>query len=560
TGRPPRPAPRHGALRAVPRVLALVAVVGLGAAALEAVQRWQPATTAAPAAQVLPVTASAAVPVCPGPEPLQAPEGGRAVAAPGPTVVGALVVPAGLVGADGAVSVGGTASARLSTMTRASDDAADADGTAAGTRFAAAKGAGVVRRTVALATTKAATALPLRVDADRAAGSAPVVAATQVTLASTGDLRGLSAVSCGVASTSSWLVGGGTQDGRRARLLLANPAPAPAVVGVAVLGPDGRVPTPSTQELVVPAGGQVSVLLDAVAPGLEALAVHVTTRSGRVAATLHDEVVRGLSPGGTDGVTGSRAPSKRQVVPGIDVAGDQAEDLPEDPTAPGAVAVRVAVPGTSDAIVRVRLLGPDGPVDLPRAVRTVPAGTVADLPVTGVKAGLYTAVVEADVPVVAAGLLGRASAEGSTSGGADGVPDVLPGDVATGDLAWVASASAVDGTSAVSTPEGAGVTTRLALGAVDAARVVVVPVARDGSPLKARTVDLAAGTTATVEIPAEVGGAVFRTLSGAVYPAIVLTASDRTGPLVAAAAVRTGGIVAPEDARSVVEDDRTGLR
>ncbi|WP_158221012.1 DUF5719 family protein, partial [Kineosporia sp. R_H_3] len=557
--RAPRPVPRRGALRALPRVLALVAVVGLGAAALEAVQRWEPATTPAPAAQVLPVTASAAVPVCPGPEPLQAPEGGRAVAAPGPTVVGALVVPAGLVGADGTVSVGGTASARLSTMTRASDDA-EADGPATGTRFTAAEGAGVVRRTVALATTKAAAALPLRVDADRAAGSAPVVAATQVTLASTGDLRGLSAVSCGVASTSSWLVGGGTQDGRRARLLLANPAPAPAVVGIAVLGPDGRVPTPSTQELVVPAGGQVSVLLDAVAPGLDAIAVHVTTRSGRVAATLHDEVVRGLSPGGTDGVTGSRAPSKRQVVPGIDVAADQAEDLREDPTAPGAVAVRVAVPGTSDAIVRVRLLGPDGPVDLPRAVRTVPAGTVADLPVTGVKAGLYTAVVEADVPVVAAGLLGRASAEGSTSGGADGVPDVLPGDVATGDLAWVASASAVDGTSAVSTPEGAGVTTRLALGAVDAARVVVVPVARDGSPLKARTVDLAAGTTATVEIPAEVGGAVLRTLSGAVYPAIVLTASDRTGPLVAAAAVRTGGIVAPEDARTVVEDDRTGLR
>ena len=46
------------------------------------------------------------------------------------------------------------------------------------------------------------------------------------------------------------------------------------------------------------------------------------------------------------------------------VAGPTGKELPDDPTAPGAVAVRVAVPGTSEAVVKVRLLGPTGPVDL----------------------------------------------------------------------------------------------------------------------------------------------------------------------------------------------------
>jgi len=109
-----------------------------------------------------------------------------------------------------------------------------------------------------------------------------------------------------------------------------------------VLGPDGPVGTPSGEGVVVPSGGRVAVLLDAVAPNLSALAVHVEARTGRVAATLHDELVRGLTPGGTDGVTPAQAPARRQVVPGVVVI---SRDQPDDPAAAGATALRVAVLG-----------------------------------------------------------------------------------------------------------------------------------------------------------------------------------------------------------------------
>jgi len=539
-------------LTAAPRTAALVAVTGLAAATVVAGQAWRPDPTPAPPAQALPLTATSAVPVCPGPQPLQAPDGAKAVAAPGPTVVGAVVAPPGLLGPDGAVGAGRAARARLSPMLRGQEGPATEGGTAV---TAAADRAGVLRATVADgADVPAPGAGPLRLDSVRD-GALPALGATQVTLARSGDLRGLSAVSCGVASTDAWLLGGGTQVGRRARLLLANPAPAPAVVDVSALGPDGAVDAPSGEGVVVPAGGQVAVLVDALAPGLAALAVHVVARSGRVTATLHDEVVRGLAPGGTDGVTASAGPSTRQVVPGLSVNAGNGSD---DATAAGAAAVRVAVPGTTDAVVRVRLLGPDGPVDLPRAVRTVVAGTVVDLPVTGVPTGLYTAVVEADVPVVAAGLVGR-TVRPPTTGGADGVPDVLPGDGRVADLAWSASAAGARGLTAVAAPAVDGVKVVLSLGAVEPARVTVVPLSADGVPGTPKTLDLAGGTTGSFTLPPGSSGALMRTLTGTVHAGLTFGAGDPRGPLVAAAAVRPASAGTTGRPPVVVADPAPGM-
>ena len=558
---------RSGPLGVAGRLVALGAVAGLGAAAVLVLPGRTPDPAPAPTALTLPVSASAAVPVCPGPQPLQAPEGGAEVAPDGPTVVRGLVAASGVLGADGTLRPGGPAAARMVPLlagTRAAAGGADgaqaASGTAAdGTAFTAAAAAGVLDEKVADARTKAAAAGPLRLDPDRAPGSSPVVAGTQATLVRTGDLRGLSAVSCGVATTSAWLVGGGTQEGRRARLLLANPAPSPAVASVRVLGPRGPVDTPQTAEVVVPSGAQVSVLLDAVAPGLDAMAVHVTTRSGRVAASLSDEYVRGLSPGGTDAVTAAAGPAARQVVAGMTISGGVGgRDLPADPTAPGAVAVRVAVPGTSEAVVKVRLLGPTGPVDLPGAVATVPAGGVVDVPVTGIAPGVYTAVVEADVPVVAAGLVGRTRPTEGNAGG--DVPDVLPSDVPVADLAWAPAVRPLAGATQVAVPAVTTVRARIAFGALATATVVVVPVDAKGAALAPSTYTVEGGSTRAVDLPDGAAGAFVRTTLGRVYPALDLTVVDPAGTLVAVTPLRTGGAVVTGGTRTVVEDARTGLR
>src|SRR4051812_13381144 len=84
--------------------------------------------------------------------------------------------------------------------------------------------------------------------------------------------------------TAGGLGGPAPPAGRGARLPLLAPPPAPAVVDVVVLGPDGPVDLPSARGLVVAAGQARAVQLDALAPGLDRLVVHVVARRGRVAA------------------------------------------------------------------------------------------------------------------------------------------------------------------------------------------------------------------------------------------------------------------------------------
>ena len=238
----------------------------------------------------------------------------------------------------------------------------------------------------------------------------PLLAGVQSTLATGGDLRGLTTTTCAAAAADTWLVGGATTTGHRLRLLLANPAGTPATVDVAVHGPDGRVRAPSGDGVDVPAGGSKAVFVDALAPDLPAVAVHVSARAGRVQATLHSSVLRGLVPGGTDDVPPAAPPARRQVVPGSPTSrpracppggarpGEagrrigEAEARDGEPTRrtterrrrrAGRDRGRVAVPGAEEAVVRIKLLGPGGRGRARRpAAANVPAGGVVDVPLT----------------------------------------------------------------------------------------------------------------------------------------------------------------------------------
>jgi hypothetical protein len=237
----------------------------------------------------------------------------------------------------------------------------------------------------------------------RARGAlAPGLSVTQLA-SSGGERRSLSGAVCTEPGTDAWFVGSGAVIGQRGELVLHNTEDAPAELDVVLYGVAGEIDTPSTRRVAVAAGGQKIIKLDAVAPRQRRLAAHVVVRAGRVSAALRDAQTRGLDWLGADWVPAAVAPQRRVVVPGVPAGG-------------GERMLHVVAPGTSDAVVKVRLLalrGPFSPSGL--AVLTVAAGTVKTVDLAPYTRGEAVAVeLESDVPVTGSLLsrVGRPSGEG----------------------------------------------------------------------------------------------------------------------------------------------------
>lgn len=217
-----------------------------------------------------------------------------------------------------------------------------------------------------------------------AAANAEVAA--QVERIADGDIAGWAALTCGSPANEQWLVGGSTSVGSSARLVLSNPSAAPSEATVTVYGPLGEV----EDTIVVPvgAGDAVDRLLEATAPGVSAVVVHVVATGPGVVAALQDSRLSGFQPAGTAWV-GASDPGTSLAVPGVGL------DLP-------------------DAFATVRLMAPEGAtVNLTlvsqQGIETWAGGsrelrleqgvvTDIDVPVEG----LRSVQIEADAAVVAA--------------------------------------------------------------------------------------------------------------------------------------------------------------
>lgn len=503
----------------------------------------------------LPAVGVAAVPVCPGPQSLVAPDGGTAVEPGGPVVVGAIVE-----------SVEGRRPATLSGVALTGGEGGFALRTAP-------------RTSAGLVTLQAPSS-----------STVPVMSAVQVSLRRSGDLRGLTALACPTTATRTWLVGGGTQAGRRGQLVLANPAGAPAEADVTVYGPRGPVSAPAGTGIVIPAGGVLALRIDALAPDLDAVAVLVQARGGRISATLQDSYVRGLTPSGVDDITAAAPAARRQVVPGISVAVPAGTGLPEASGAPGGVAVRVVNPGSVDVVARVRLLGEAGPVEVGGGVLTLAAGEVRDVVVTRVPEGIYSAVVEADAPVVAGAVVGRAPSAGaaagaasppraSTLGAAAAARSVGPAAVTAGraatdatgrpsDFGWAASVEALSGATLVALPAVTENAARATIGGVltvaapdGAGSFELVQLDGEGHRIETATVLLVpAGTSSRYTVSPKAAAVRLRPLDGSstLMAAVVLQAPDPSGPMIAVLPVRPGP-AGQGDRPYVVSDVRAGL-
>ncbi|MET0433381.1 MAG: DUF5719 family protein [Cellulomonas sp.] len=237
------------------------------------------------------------------------------------------------------------------------------------------------------------------------------VAGATSSVVTDGDLRGLSAASCARPSADVWLVGGSTELESTADLVVVNPGATPADVTVEVWGPSGPVDLANGGTFLVAPGAERVLSLPGVAAEQRRIAVRVTAAGGQVSAYLQDSLLDGFTPRGTDLVTAGTGPATTQVVPGISVVATEVD-------AADAGALRLLVPGDEDATASVRLLGPDGDVELPGAQDLdLPAGEVTDVSLGGLAAGSYTAVVESTEAAVAGAMIAREGKAGELDEG-----------------------------------------------------------------------------------------------------------------------------------------------
>jgi len=317
----------------------------------------------------------------------------------------------------------------------------------------------------------------------RSSTTEPAMAAGGVIIhAKDGDLRSLAAASCVVPAAEAWLVGGSTEVGSSARLILTNPGLTQVTVDLTLWDGAGLVESVGTSGLVVPPESQRAVLLEGIVADASRLAVRVNATGGDIAAYLQHASMQALTPAGVDFVVPGNPPAEVQIIAGLVVTNSRYDD-------PDTALLRVANPGEAAVSVSVQLWGTDGVVSLPGLDEaSVPAGVVADLSLAGLAAGAYTALVQATGPVTAAGMTVRPAP-------ADGARE----------FAWsAASAAPIHGFLALPP---AGITGRVSLAAaVDTAvDLRVLGPGSEAGPVK--TLELTAGTMKQVDPIKDLGAA-----------------------------------------------------
>lgn len=229
---------------------------------------------------------------------------------------------------------------------------------------------------------------------------APGLDAEMFTRGEAGAERGIASTVCAEPSTESWFVGASTVVDAGARLVLANPADADAVVDITFYGPDGMLRPSAGRGLTVPARTRSVIPLESLAPDVKWLAVAVRTRTGRVAAAVEQHRGSADEPHGVDWIPRAEAPGRRVVVAGV-------------PGGLSAYTLLVANPGQTQADVSVQTATTDGqftPVGLDSV--QVPAESVVAVDATAaLRSGPSSVVLTSNGDVVASvSLTARSSA------------------------------------------------------------------------------------------------------------------------------------------------------
>lgn len=234
---------------------------------------------------------------------------------------------------------------------------------------------------------------------------------------------GLAGLACPNEDTSYWFVGGSAALTSSDRLILSNVGHGDATASILAWGNKGAIPT---YPVVVPAQSTIRVGLDSIAPGLNSIAIHVLVRSGRIAVSLYDQRVQGLTDLGADFVPPGIDPAKEFIVLGVPGTASASKSKSAKSVAETRV-LRLLSP-TNDASARVDVIGAgDSFTPLGLDSIALKAGVVTDIPVTAaLPSTAYAFAVSSDSPVVAGVFSTIRTAKGS-------------------DIAWTASSPGLAG-------------------------------------------------------------------------------------------------------------------
>jgi hypothetical protein len=254
----------------------------------------------------------------------------------------------------------------------------------------------------------------LTVPAGEASRTPPLIAGSQSQTAAVETLGGFAAASCAEAVGNAWLVGGSTDIGQTSLVLLANPTTVVASVDLIVYGETGQVDAPGSTGILVQPGEQRIISLAGLAPNLKSPVVNVRSSGGQVTASLEQSVIRGIEPGGVEMVGTTAAPADEQSIVGVLVptAADPSLSTDVEGFSDETPTVRVLVPGTSPATVRLGIQSEDGQSTGASQQVELQPGIATEVPLVGVGLGSFTIRLESDQPIVAAA---RTSSMGATS-------------------------------------------------------------------------------------------------------------------------------------------------
>jgi hypothetical protein len=334
------------------------------------------------------------------------------------------------------------------------------------------------------------------------------------------DASGTGLVSCTHPGSDMWFVGTGQAAGAsEVRLYLMNTGTLTASADVTILTDTGQQAGLSSAITVAP-DQFVAEDITPYVPGSQALALHVQTNTGQVAASVWE----GDSTGGGAWLPQANAPATSLVIPGLTVASSAAK-------------LFVVVPGTTDARLKVVAYTPAGAVtQFPGSPADASAGAVTPLALNSLGASAAGLKLTSNDPIVAGVLVPGAGLGSFTTA----EPPVTEQGVVAGN------------------PAVRGVTVGLLLTAPSAAARASISVITSGGsatiPAEDRTVTVAAGHTLAVTVPPPSAG-------GRQPFAIVITPRPGSGPLYAVRVVTsgTGGLSAPLSSLLPVSSARTSI-
>ena len=355
-----------------------------------------------------------------------------------------------------------------------------------------------------------------------------------------GELAGLSVTGCSTPLSDQWLAAGATTSGSDVVLTLANPSATASTASIEGYGGSGRIGE-GAQQVRVPAGKSVSVLLAGWFPDETNLAVRVSADAGGVAAWAQTSVMDGEIPQGASWGPSVR-PSTTTVIPGIE--------------ADAGSSLRIAVPSAEAASVSVTVHDDSGSAPLPAGDVTVDGRTAIDIPLDGMTRSKEPVAlsIASDRPVVAQVTSARIGAPWTDPAHAWVSRSVvspaspvtrasLPGAKDVASLVTAQLAADPLRATSVETPSG-----------VDAVRARIILLAAGADQVDAsvggQALQLSPGTPLTVDLPAS-GGTL--TATAPVTAALVVEADTPVGTLHAAWSIGTLGITATT-ANVVAED------